>query len=51
MFVLATCSFTVKWGCLFKRFGFVCFPMSQWYDSLLVVGMHLPGFLYKQHMS
>lgn len=27
MFVLATYYFTVKWGCLFKRFEFVCFPM------------------------
>lgn len=29
MFVLATYSFTVKWGCLFKRFGFCVFPCSS----------------------
>lgn len=44
--MLATHSFTVKWGPLFKRFGFVCLLMFQWYDSLLVVGLHLGSLVF-----
>lgn len=43
-------SSTVKGGRLFSRLGFLCFPMFQWYDSLLLVIMQLCSldFFYKQ---